>query len=1052
MAKEKKELNPEQFREFLVEVATRVEPVTLDDIFRGKAFKDMYEDFTHDNPLIKSYKRTGDGFINRILRDETDYEFSDEDKKLLIEVGAFGDPNLQSGFRLNYKDPKIANLVEENAKKLAEAKPNMSDAEYEGFRANLRKDLVADVLKAKVTSRVFGGTAPQLDIAERDKTKPFENFLVKELQMQSGLGFNPNVPDYAGGVVDYEYIPARNQERFRVIPKFTSEYGTEPERRIDRLKSFIPDEESGFLQGPEGRFYNPQTEQFLLRREVYGPPPTLQGYQYDPRLRDILAEAVNPSYASQFNKGGKTMNIKEQTKNVAAQGRFGDSMLLHVNPAEVKGLAQAMPITINPQTGQPEAFLPFLAPIFGSLGFSALAGTGALGATLAAKPLIASAIGSGLAQYAVTGDLKKGLLAGLTGYGIGKALNVAGAQPKAAEAIESGIQGATDTATQNIIDLTKGVDGTQVSNLVNDPDALRKAINVSEIGASRFGTVPTNQDLIEIGQGLTKSGEVLQSQIASGFDRGISNLGAQATKDYLASGGVKDLPPDAFTSLKDAFASGPIDGFSNIATGFASPQAFVPVAVGAGGTSIMESQEQFEEDLRRMAFENEERRRKMFADNPENIPIPIATGGTTKLAVGKKVVNQLKDAQEDAQSAYERATTGNIRVQQRQGIPIEQNFMAGFMPERGYFRGLNPSFTEITDTGESIQVDPLEEYNRRVIAPITRRPFDPTQTRQYQEYYGPQARNIIPTQVNPYAPVEFASRTPERAPVMPVPRPPTDIEATPIGDDDIQDDAPETRDIGDAFLPPIGPNPKGAPQAVQPRGDLMFNEDFVNTQFVNELPMIVSPIQDPRDFPLEKSDGKKTTTADYDVNELPENLKKMHESGPKGREGVAKIAAKTDKFQEGTQTSVPSDKANQMAQIAQDKLTARLVAFLRGEIQDDTIVGKFVDKYGNDTFLQIREMILQQIVPASETTGQINNGNDAGGMADNIYGKIGAEQGVAVSQDEYIIPADVMSMLGDGSSDAGAKKLDQMLDRVRLEKTGTTRQAKPINEAQVMPA
>ena len=52
------------------------------------------------------------------------------------------------------------------------------------------------------------------------------------------------------------------------------------------------------------------------------------------------------------------------------------------------------------------------------------------------------------------------------------------------------------------------------------------------------------------------------------------------------------------------------------------------------------------------------------------------------------------------------------------------------------------------------------------------------------------------------------------------------------------------------YLP--GPNPKGAPQAVQPRGDLMFNEDFVNTQFVNELPMIVSPIQDPRDFALEK--------------------------------------------------------------------------------------------------------------------------------------------------------------------------------------------------------
>ena len=45
------------------------------------------------------------------------------------------------------------------------------------------------------------------------------------------------------------------------------------------------------------------------------------------------------------------MDIKQQTKNVAAQGRFGDSMLLHVNPEEVKGLASAMPITMNPETG-----------------------------------------------------------------------------------------------------------------------------------------------------------------------------------------------------------------------------------------------------------------------------------------------------------------------------------------------------------------------------------------------------------------------------------------------------------------------------------------------------------------------------------------------------------------------------------------------------------------------------------------------------------------------------------------------------------------------------
>ena len=54
------------------------------------------------------------------------------------------------------------------------------------------------------------------------------------------------------------------------------------------------------------------------------------------------------------------MDIKQQTQNVAAQGRYGDSMLMHVNPAEVKGLASALPLTVNPQTGQPEAFYLFL--------------------------------------------------------------------------------------------------------------------------------------------------------------------------------------------------------------------------------------------------------------------------------------------------------------------------------------------------------------------------------------------------------------------------------------------------------------------------------------------------------------------------------------------------------------------------------------------------------------------------------------------------------------------------------------------------------------------
>ena len=50
----------------------------------------------------------------------------------------------------------------------------------------------------------------------------------------------------------------------------------------------------------------------------------------------------------------------QDAERLAAQGRFGDSMLVHMNPEEVQGIASLVPggrLTINPQTGQPEAFL-----------------------------------------------------------------------------------------------------------------------------------------------------------------------------------------------------------------------------------------------------------------------------------------------------------------------------------------------------------------------------------------------------------------------------------------------------------------------------------------------------------------------------------------------------------------------------------------------------------------------------------------------------------------------------------------------------------------------
>ena len=61
-------------------------------------------------------------------------------------------------------------------------------------------------------------------------------------------------------------------------------------------------------------------------------------------------------------------------------------------------------------------------------------------------------------------------------------------------------------------------------------------------------------------------------------------------------------------------------------------------------------------------------------------------------------------------------------------------------------------------------------------------------------------------------------------------------------------------------------------------------------------------------------------------------------------------------------------------------------------------------------------------------------------------------QKVLLSNDEFIIPADVVSGLGDGSSEAGARKLYAMMDRIRKDRTGTTKQPGKVNDSRVLPA
>jgi hypothetical protein len=67
------------------------------------------------------------------------------------------------------------------------------------------------------------------------------------------------------------------------------------------------------------------------------------------------------------------------------------------------------------------------------------------------------------------------------------------------------------------------------------------------------------------------------------------------------------------------------------------------------------------------------------------------------------------------------------------------------------------------------------------------------------------------------------------------------------------------------------------------------------------------------------------------------------------------------------------------------------------------------------------------------------------GMADEIETSIDEEQPALLSHGEFVIPADVVSHLGNGNSEAGAEKLYSMMDRIREARTGTKEQGKEID-------
>jgi hypothetical protein len=156
-------------------------------------------------------------------------------------------------------------------------------------------------------------------------------------------------------------------------------------------------------------------------------------YQTIPNPRTGIPQAMGVTGMAEGGMPSQQYPMQEEAMELANRGRYGDTTLVHMTPGEVQGLASLGQLTINPDTGLPEAFnmkslLPVIGGIAGSFllpGIGTALGAGALGATAIGAGL-GTAAGGLLAGQSLGEAALGGVMSGAMSFGIGSLMAAPG--------------------------------------------------------------------------------------------------------------------------------------------------------------------------------------------------------------------------------------------------------------------------------------------------------------------------------------------------------------------------------------------------------------------------------------------------------------------------------------------------------------------------------------------------------------------------------------------------------------------------------------------------
>jgi hypothetical protein len=655
---------------------------------------------------------------------------------------------------------------------------------------------------------------------------------------------------------------------------------------------------------------------------------------------------VNPlMMPMNFQDGGMASSVQK----VQSQGRLNDSMLVHMNPQEVAGLQalarqKGTTLTINPQTGLPEAFN--LGSILPAIAGAAL--TPVLGP---AAPLVVGGLGA-----LMTGSLEQGLMMGLGAFGgaglAGSAANLAAPAAMATEAAAL----AAPTAVGGAAGTTGLMASAAPATTLAQATQLAPAASVGGLGL-QASALPAITEATTAAAGSSLVPTAAEAANLAGAATGSTGLSAAATPAFI---------PDIGTAAQ---ASMPLAAPEAMANAIAPPMSY--------GERVLEG------------FG------KVF-DSPSSLMDFV---GENKMNLASSLAPSLiPETPEEAERKKAMIRPYEYQVDNLSGAPIDmagtetERFRGRFVEKEPYYvaKGGLLSLAEggeasssAAPSGETIYVSPAEAQVYNQIAAVQRAAGIPSLN----------LGNISITE-------KVVSKPYTSSPYITRPTPST-IE----------------KDYG-VYRPKV--------------------EDSVNYRGSSEGEGELSPQDAARAY-------QDISPREYKRGGGVKSVRKpISRDDPFYEFGLDMYKIAQEQFVDGGMTGYSYDPTtNSYKMMASGGLTSLKAGGLR---EGAFIVPADVISHLGNGSSEAGMKIVQERLKGRPIKGP------GDGMSDSIPTTIAGKQPARVANEEAEIPPEVVAALGGGSLEKGAKKLYEMMDKIRQDRTGKKKQAPAVKAEKYMPA